>query len=105
MKIPNTITKAGMLLPVVLAIAVLLAGCTVLDGNVPSVQATQGQTQQSGQANSGSSGIGTAAVSLAISGVTSADYGKDDLTEAVADGDTVYVRLLGDSASVGGHFL
>ncbi|MBQ3718105.1 MAG: carbohydrate-binding domain-containing protein, partial [Methanomicrobium sp.] len=47
-------------------------------------------------------GIGTAAVSLAISGVTSADYSKDDLTEAVADGDTVYVKLLGDSAGVTG---
>ena len=34
MKISNTITKAGMLLPVVLAIAVLLAGCTVIDGKI-----------------------------------------------------------------------
>ena len=85
MKIPKT---KAMIVFYVLAIAVILAGCTVMDGNGLSKQ-----TSQASQGISAGAAAGSVEGSVVISAVTSADYSKADLTEAVADGDTIYIGL------------
>ena len=96
MKIPKT---KAMIMFYVLAIAAVLAGCTVMDGNGLSKQTSQSSqvTSQSSQGISAGAAAGSVEGSVVINAVTSADYSKADLTEAVADGDTIYIGLEGDS--------
>ncbi|MBP5083805.1 MAG: hypothetical protein J6104_06220, partial [Methanomicrobium sp.] len=56
------------------------------------------QIVQTGQVSY--SGIGTIADGIEINAVTTAEYSKADLAEATTDGDTVFITLSGNSASV-----